>query len=468
MWWNAPIVKPARAGCSCLQAFFCSSLNALEGQAGVSVMKRAVHLAIAGAAVLAAGPVTSQSQKVVPPKTVYWMSASTQAGFGMTTAPSAADMMRMATGGSSGPMKMLALDLGSKLPAAPPPASAEHGVSTAMNMGTTLALRAPKKGSGTTPSDEFERPKGKLLLFWGCGETARSGQPVVIDFAKAAAGELPANLFAGERVRISRPPSASTWPTYVYWPNSERPNGSKPVPANASLLGNHKVTGNFAPEMAFSLQQDWMQGVAMKQQKMPSGAVTLQWNVVPGATGHFAQMVSGKDSKDGPTVVFWSSSEVQTFYSALSDFVAPSEAARLVTRKQLMAPAQISCAVPKEAIAAAEAGILLLTTHGPEQNIVHPPRPKDPKVDWVQEWSVKARFVSRSGAILGMEDMEGMGGGGATTASSKPKCKPDASTEAGKSAGGMLGGGLGRAMGGALGGMMGGKKKKAEELDCEP
>jgi hypothetical protein len=436
-------------------------------------MKRAAHLAFAGLAVgagavlLAAGPaISQQAQKVSPPKTVYWMSASTQAGFGLSAAPSAADMMRMATGGGGGPMKMLALDMGSKLPPASGAASADHAVPPAMNMGTTLPLRAPKKGTPSPGTNEYERPKGKLLLFWGCGESARPGQPVVIDFAKVAAGQIPPNLFAGEQVRIARPPSASTWPTYVYWPNAEKANGSKQVPSNASMLGDHKVAGNFAPEMAFSLQQDWMQGVAMKQQKMPSGAVTLQWNVVPGATAHYAQMMSGKEEAGAATVVFWSSSDVQTFVSGLSDFISPSEAARLVGRKQLMPSTQTSCAIPKEAIAAAETGLLLLTSHGPEQNIIHPPRPKDPKVDWVQEWSVKARFASRTGGILGMEDMSAMGG--ATTASGKPKCKPDASTEAGKTAGGMLGGGLGRAMGGALGGMMGGKKKKTETVDCEP
>ena len=429
-------------------------------------MKRAVHLAIAGGAILVAGPVTSQSQKVIPPKTVYWMSAATQSGFGLPSgaAPSMGDMMRMATGGS-GPMKMLALDLGSRLPPSSGTGTAEHSVPQGMNMGTALPLRGYKGRPQTGETEDFERPKGKLLLFWGCGEATRPGQPIVIDFAKVAAGEIPANLFAGERVRLARPPGPSSWPTYVHWPNADRPNGNKPVPANASLLGDHRVNGNFAPEMTFSLQQDWMQGIAMKQQKLPSGAVSLQWNVVPGATAHFAQMMSGKEEKGTATVVFWSSSEVQTFLSGLSDFIPPSEAARLVGRKQLMPPAQTSCVIPKEAVAAAETGLLLLTSHGPEQNIVHPPRPKDPKVNWVQEWSVKARFASRTGGILGMDEMPGMGG--AMAASGKPRCKPDAASEGGKSAGGVIGGSIGRAMGGALGGMMG-KKKKAETEDCEP
>lgn len=431
-------------------------------------MKWQIPAAVAAGAVLSTGSTAQQAQKIIPPKTVYWMSASTQSGFGMSgTAPSTGDMMRMAMGGSAGPMKLLLLDMGSKLPPASGAGSADHFVPPASGMGTSVPLRAPRPGTPGTQSDEFERPKGKLLLFWGCGETARPGQPVVIDFAKVAAGEIPPGLFAGERVRIARPPSAASWPTYVYWPNADKANSLKSIPANASLLGPHRVAGNFAPEMQFSLEQDWMQGISMRQAKAPSGAVTLSWNLVPGATAHFAQMLSGKEEGGAATVVFWSSSDVQTFMSGLSDFVAPAEAARLVGRKQLMPPAQTSCAIPKEAVAAGgEAGIVMLTSHGPEQNIVYPPRPKDPKVDWVQEWSVKARFASRTGGLLGMDEMPGMGGA-AATASGKPKCKPDAATTAGKEAGGMLGGGLGRAMGGALGGMMGGKKKKPAE-DCEP
>lgn len=425
-------------------------------------------LAVAGGAALLAVPAIPQSQKIIPPKTVYWLSAATQAGFGIpgSAAPSTSDMMRMAMGGGgSGPIRMLRLDLGSKLPPASAPASADHMLPPGMGMGASLPLRAPRKAVSPTGEDEFERPKGKLLLFWGCGETARPGQPVTIDFAKLAAGEIPANLFGGARVRVARPPSASTWPTFVEWPNAERPNGNRAVPGNASLAGAHSVKGNFAPDMPFSLQQDFMAGVTVRQAALPSGAVSLSWNGVPGATGHFAQLMGGKEERGAPTVVFWSSSEVQTFLSGLSDYVAPAEAARLIGSRQLLPPAQTSCAIPKEAIKAASGqGLLLLTSHGPEQNIVYPPRPTNPKQDWVQEWSVKARFVSRSGAILGMDGMPGMGGEADEqtegSARAKGTCQPGAAAG--------IGGAVGGAMGKALGGLMGGKKRKAGEADCEP
>jgi hypothetical protein len=432
-------------------------------------MQKLVQFGMSGVAVFAAlgsVPALAQAQKVVPPKTVYWLSAATQSGFGMAPGaqPSSADMMRMAMGGGGGgAMKLLELDIGSKVPPSGPPA-AEHAIPPAMSMGPALPLRTPKGTPGKVDetADDFERPKGRLLLFWGCGEAARPGQPVVFDFAKMAAGQIPPNLFGGERVRISRPPSQSGWPTYGRWPNDDRKAGNKAVPSNASLVGAHRVTGNYTPQIDFALSQDWMAPIPLSQAKMPSGAVALKWTSVPASTAHYASMMGGKEDKGTQTVVFWSSSETQTFVSGMSDYIPPAEAARLVGRKQLMPSSQTSCAIPKEAIAAAEGGIISLVSHGPEQNIVHPPRPKDAKVDWVQEWSVKARYVSRAGAVLGMEDMAG-----GPTASGKPKCPVDTSEEAGKAAGGaILGGGFGRSVGGAIGGLMGGKKKKPQ--DCEP
>jgi hypothetical protein len=332
-----------------------------------------------------------------------------------------------------------------------------------MDMGPALALKTPKPTGGTSPREpeDFERPKGQILLFWGCGETARPGQPVVIDFEKFTAGEIPPGLFGGERVRIARPPSAATWPTYGGWPNEDR-SSKQSVPADASLLGAHKVTGNYTPPIDFTLTQDFMGDLTMRQAELPSGALQLSWNAVPGATSHFAQMFGGGESvggggkpRESATVVFWSSSEVQTFMSGLSDFIAPAEAARLVGKKQLMPADQTSCAIPKEAIAATQGGLISLVAHGPEQNFIHPPRPENPATPWVQEWAVKARYAARTGGIVGMDmaSMDGNSGGRSKAKSGKPKCQPSTP-------------GVGDVIGGSLGGMFGGKKKK--NPDCEP
>lgn len=417
------------------------------------------------AALLAVAPAPLQSQapkpkpvvqQVIAPKTVYWLSAATQAGFGLGgKPPSAGDMMRMAMGGGGGgPMKLLDLDLGSKLPPSGPPA-ASHAIPPAMDMGDALALRTPRPVKGTPVDrdpEQFERPKGKLLLFWGCGETARPGQPVVIDFASLAAGPVPPGLFGSERVRVARPPSSATWPTHGHWPNDDR-GSQQAVPVNASLVGAHKVTGNYTPAIDFTLSQDWMPDVGLRQAKTPTGALGLSWTSVPGATAHFVQMMGGSgNDADGATMVFWSSSEAQTFVSGLSDYIAPAEAARLVDRKQLMPASQTRCSVPKEAIAASPTGLLTFVSHGPEVNIIHPPRPSDPRTPWVQEWAVKARFASRSGAIAGMDMGEMAGGSRSSSRSAKPRCQPSGSDV------------MGEALGGAIGGLFGGKKKPK---DCE-
>lgn len=416
---------------------------------------------------LAATPVLAQQkappQKVVPPPTHYWLSAATQSGFSMApgAAPDMGAMMRMATGGG-GAVKTLQLDLGSRLPPKGAP-TATHAIPPGMGLGPSLLLKAPPKApppqAGTREDvPPFERPKGKLLLFWGCAETARAGQPVVFDFAKMAAGQMPPNLFTADTVRLANPPSSARYATYGGWPNDDPPS-RKGVPATASLVGSHKVTGASTPEIGFALQQDWMAPLALRQTRLPGGALRLDWNGVPGATGHFAQMMGGSEKDEG-TIVFWSSSEVQTFLSGLADYIAPPEAARLVASKQLMAPGTTSCAIPKEAMAAAEGALLTLVSHGPEVNIIHPPRPEDPKIPWVQEWAVKARFASRTGTIAGMDMPMGAGSAGAT-ASGKPKCPPQASEEVAAGIGGALGGSLGRGLGRAMG------KKKPPE-DCEP
>jgi len=435
----------------------------MRGQAVLAAMLIIVPAPLLAQARKPAKPATP-IQQVVPPKTVYWLTASTTSGFGLGgKAPSAGDMMKLAMGGSSAPAKGLELDLGSKLPPSGPP-EASHAIPPGMNMGAVLPLKTPKRDKPVATKDEpereekpdYERPKGKLMLFWGCGETARQGQPIVIDFAKLAAGQVPPNLFAGERVRIARGPTETSWPSYGHWPNDDR-KARQSVPADASLLGAHKITGNYTPAIDFTLAQDWLAGLDLKQTTVASGALGLGWNSVPAATAYFAQMFGGAQASEGEggTIVFWSSSELQTFISGLSDYIAPSEVARLVGKKQLLPPTQTSCTIPKEAMAATQGGLISLVAHGPEANFVYPPRPSDPRTPWVQEWAVKARFVSRTGAVAGM-DMPAGRGSAAAGKTGKPKCQPSAGSSVGEA--------LAGSVGGAIGGLFGKKKKS---VDCE-
>jgi hypothetical protein len=209
-----------------------------------------------------------------------------------------------------------------------------------------------------------------------------------------------------------------------------------------------------------------MGALNLDQKKLPSGAIAMNWNALPDATGHFASFVGGEgdDPARGATMVFWSSSDTQTFFSALTDYVAPAEAARLVTSKQLMPPAQTSCTIPRQVMAAARQGLVALVAHGPEENHLFPQRPADPKITWDQQYAVKARFVARAGGPAGMNMAEMMGGDRAGERGrqrgrrgERPRCPPGTGETAGSAMGG--------ALGGAIGGLFGRKKKPD---DCEP
>src|SRR3546814_17142107 len=102
-------------------------------------------------------------------------------------------------------------------------------------------------------ADGFEGPKGRMLLFWGCGAKPGPGQPVVIDFSKLAAGQMPPNLFTSTLPRI-REITAANSAAYAGWPNG---TSSKQPPKTSSLPGAHRLISNIGPDIAFSPPQDY-------------------------------------------------------------------------------------------------------------------------------------------------------------------------------------------------------------------
>ena len=69
--------------------------------------------------------------------------------------------------------------------------------------------------------------------------------------------------------------------------------------------------------------------------------------------------------------------------------------------KVVLAPSVTECTVPGEVARKAGTPYFNFIAYGPEANFVHPPRPKDPKVAWQQEWAAKARFKSSGALLLG-------------------------------------------------------------------
>jgi hypothetical protein len=365
---------------------------------------------VAGVAAIASA--ATAQQKVTGPIAVYWMSAQTQTGFGMPAMggggqPDSGAMMRAMMGGGGGANKSLTLQLGSSQAPAGAPA-AEHLPPSALQAGQSLPLVTPKvtpvrdEQPGQTIPREYQKPRGKMLIFWGCGERARPGQPVVIDFATMASNpQAAAGLFKGIDYRPMQPPSPARNKTYGDWPNEKT---RTTVPSNGSLVGPHTIQGNYSPEISFMLgeDQDFLGALNLTTNARNAvGGVDLGWNLVGNAQAYLATAVGGAGQD---TVVMWSSSETQSAGFSMPDYLSGGDITRLVGNKTLMGPATRTCKVPKEVLDAMSGGggIVQLAAYGGEANFVYPPRPTDPKVTWNQQWAVKVRYRSATGGMLGM------------------------------------------------------------------
>jgi hypothetical protein len=375
----------------------------------------AVVVAIAFAPLACPPSAFAQQQSVRPPIAIYWVDAATAAGFGagMGQGGMAGMMGRMMGGG--GPQKTLDLRLGSSqaLPAGP---QAQHDIPPGMNMGASLPLVTPTQGrSEPAPGlpAGMEQPKGRMLIYWGCGDKAGPGQPVVLDFAAMASGKAP-NL--ASRVRnLPQGPTFGRSKSFGEWPN---PQDSRAVPPEASLRGDHLVKGNYSPDIRFTVDErrDFMPAVSVSSAGVPSGGRQVTWGAVTGATGYSLLVFGGRE--DGSEMVMWSSSAVQEMPGSLLDYIPPAEVARLVRERVVLPPEATTCTVPQEVMKATPMAMLQFIAYGDELNVVHPPRPQDPKVAWEQQYAVKVRLKSTAMLPLadGMEGMGRMGRGGDTGA----------------------------------------------------
>lgn len=370
-------------------------------------MNRAV---IAGAALLAC-PVFAQTQQVKPPIALYWLSVETAGGMGMALPPGLGAVLPSGMQGG----KRMKLDLGSSQSASGEPRAA-HAIPSGLAMGQSLPLLTPPQAQPSAPArDEepraFEPPRGRMLIYWGCGETVRQGQPVILDFASMNPQDAAKVLRARN---VSRPtgPAPGRSRTFGDWPNRE---SSTAVPSQASLRGDHIVSGNYSPEIRFAVDErhDFMAPVSFEPiRKAPGGAFQVKWQSIPTALGYLATAIGQGDSQND--VVMWSSSEVQEMAQQLMDYLPPAEVQRLIREKVVMNPQTTECTVPG-GMFKSEGAMLNFIAYGDELNIVHPPRPKDPKQVWEQIYAVKVRLKSTGMTMLAEGDM----GGGRSRAPSR-------------------------------------------------
>jgi hypothetical protein len=276
----------------------------------------------------------------------------------------------------------------------------------------TLQLIAPQpeKPVYEPPSERepdrepsYEKPKGKMLLYWGCSETVREGQPRVLDFATM-------NLADVQRIMVARgstPQGARSQPGVPAWPNK---TDDRQVPAGSRLAGEHAFKGQGIPEsFRFTLRPevDFMPAIALQRQPTPAGATALSWQPVTHARAYFVSAMGGKPgANDEAEMVMWSSSELPDTGFALHDYQTPGGIERLLKDKVILPPETTQCAIPAGIFGSGReggGGMLRMVAYGPEQGAAYPARPADPKVPWEPEWSARVRTKSTLFAVLGMQ-----------------------------------------------------------------
>jgi hypothetical protein len=432
-----------------------SSVVSLAGQAA---KKPAQAPTPATAPQKAATPPAKVEQVVKPPIAQAWLDVATFSGFGI---PNMSQMMQggggmgaamgaMFGGGKKGEdtneflrtqtgLEGRWLDVTLRTSQNPQLAEAAQAVPQGLGLAPSLKLQTPPKAEPAPRDDEepkfdYERPKGKLYLYWGCGAEVREGQPKVLDLATATPQELGQFFQArhatqrGAHVATGRP----------VWPSRD---DRRLVPASGSLVGEHAFSGQGVPEsfrFAIPAMQDFMPEIALKQQEQ-NGAYVLTWQALETARAYFISAMGARAGGD-VEMVLWTSSELPDSGFGLMDYQTNPSVDKWLQEKVLLPPQTTTCTVPKGIFSEESAGMLRMIAYGNELNLIDPPRPADPQVAWEPVWSVKVRVKSVANAMLGidMSEMRGDKGGkpsGTEEAGGKPQQKPKK-----KGLGGMLGG----------------------------
>ncbi len=361
---------------------------------------RAAAFAAAAAAlvpVLAHG----QTQQTRPPISTYGVDVATRTMSipGMPAGGMGAMGAMMMPGGmGGGPQKELWLGLrSSHKPTGTP--GADHMIPPGMNMGPSLPLLAPPPSQrGETYDDEKtpEKPKARMLVYWGCGDTIRPGQPKIADTEKMSLQQF------GQALAGRSPPDrwSATRNMQYLWPNERE---RKSVPADATLRGEQLVRGTATPDIRFAIgeRQDFMPPMELDGKGPLAGPTVMSWPTIAGAQGYFLQAMGFRQS--GNEMIIWSSSELQDTGWGLMNYLPNDFVRRMIGEKVVLPPTATTCTIPKGVFEGVEGGMVNGIAYGEELNLAQPPRPTDPKIAWEPIWAVKVRVKSVGMVPLGME-----------------------------------------------------------------
>lgn len=371
--------------------------------------------------------------------------------------------------------------------------AATQSVPAGARLGPTLPLLAPPPPTtGRSPWEESEpRPPGEpgerpprivIKYYWGCSAAVATGQPRTVTFDPGnmrAYGEFMAGRSVRDRGATSNGQAS-------FWPNRD---SNRAWPDSASLVGGHSVTGAGLPaSLAFQIgaANDFMGRLGLTSAGSPTGVLTLNWTALPTASAYFANAM-GMEMNEGMgggrpeeiTMILWSASQTPDPGDGLMTFLSNANQERFLADRTLLSASTTSCQIPSGIFAQAMMINIGAIAYGRELNLVHPPRPTDPRVAWNQEWTARLRVKSEATLLL----MPGMGAAatGATRGSGRAgqPAPPPPLTEAQiralppcRGAARAIGGALGRAaLGRASGGLLGNSPPPPPEqpgVNCRP
>lgn len=394
--------------------------------------KRFAFSLVAAAALASFG--ADAQQVVKPPKAQLWMDLSTgsMAGMPEMDMPAgaggvAALMGGMMGGGARGgggastsyglargasvmPPRILDIAFYNTLN---PGAEASQAIPAGMRMGESLPLLPPppreavrEREPGEIPRD-VQQPKGRILIYWGCSETVRAGQPKIIDLARGSPMDF-AGAFNG---RHAPDRGAKVGPQHVLYPNERN---TVMLAKDSSLVGEHQVRGQGVPaSMKFTLgeAQNVMPAIQLRTEGKPQDAIVATWQPVTNARAYYLHAMS----HTGDDMIMWSSAETPDTGMGLFDYLPNGTIERWTHERVLLGADVTRCAVPKGIFAGTGSRedsppMLRMMAYGGESNFAYPPRPTDPKVPWEPEWAVRVRMKSHTMAMLGQEIRESRAG----------------------------------------------------------
>ena len=371
-------------------------------------MKKAAVMVVSMLLVITVSFALAAEKEKKKPITLYWMNVETQnstiPGMPSQDMGGLEGMIMGKMTGMGGARKNLTLQLSSPK-ATPPDPEATHDIPPGQKMGDTLPLLIPEKskpvrGEESEEQPTYEKPKFRMLMYWGCSENVRQGQPKVIDTEKMSMTEF-GKAMSGRSGSHQYPPVPRSGWTYADWPNRKH---HKEIPKDSSLQGEHFVHGNYSPDIKFSVDEkhDFMAPVEFTSVKGGlTDSVRFEWKKIPTSLGYFA-MAIGQNEKTKETII-WSSSEIQEPGYGLMGYLTPADVSRFIKDKVVMKPDVTNCMVPKGIFKDAGGAAIQFVAYGEELNIAWPPKPKDPKIPHEYIWSMKLRNKSTGMLPIGME-----------------------------------------------------------------